>query len=119
MKAIKEVVWTYYIHIVKGNVTNMNSINNKKKKRNATDNNNNNNAFSILLNKSKKRKSNSNNKNIPQRKYGECPICSASIPLIALQDHVNRVHFSVPSSNKKRENPNNCNNNNNNNNNEQ
>ena len=34
-----------------------------------------------------------------------------------MQDHVNRVHFSVPSSNKKRENPNNCNNNNNNNNN--
>ena len=121
MKAIKEVVWTYYIHIVKGNVTHMNSINKKKKKkkkRNATDNDNNNNAFSILLNKSKKRKSNSNNKNIPQRKYGECPICSASIPLIALQDHVNRVHFSVTSSNKKRENPNNCNNNNNNNNNE-
>ena len=33
-----------------------------------------------------------------QRKYGECPICSASIPLAFLQRHVDSAHFSSNSS---------------------
>ena len=71
----------------------------------------NSNAFSILLSnhgnniKKKKFKKNIDNKSktniIHERKYGKCPICSASIPLIALQEHVNNVHFK-PSTGKKK-----------------
>ena len=71
------------------------SFNSSEKKRSNT------NAFSILLgnNNFKKKKFKKNNDNngkkniIHQRKYGKCPICSATIPLIALQEHVDNVHF--------------------------
>ena len=64
-------------------------------------------AFSVLLGSGEKRRKVKDSKlgktrptqqKKKQRKYGECPICSASIPLAFLQRHVDSAHFSSNSS---------------------